>query len=118
MAKGDRSVAISDINDIAQALERYYSYNRVYPNDFGDISMGSNGTYSISDSGGLYNYTIGVPNTTTPASVPQTSDQYGQDYVIYATPADSRDTWILSQNEHSFQQHYASASTTAITGWP
>lgn len=118
MAKGDRATAISDINDIAQAMERFYTYNRVYTNDFGDLSMGTDNTFSIDDPAGLYTYSIGVPNTQAPATVPQASDQSGQSYVLYANPNSSRDTWVLSQNEHGFQQRYASESATAEKGWP
>lgn len=118
MAKGDRATAISDINDIAQAMERFYTYNRVYTNDFGDLAMGADNTFSIDDPAGLYTYSIGVPNTQAPATVPQASDQSGQSYVLYANPNSSRDTWVLSQNEHGFQQRYASESATAEKGWP
>ena len=118
MAKSDRATAISDINEISQALERFYTYNRVYSNDFGDLSMGADNSYSISDPATLYTYSIGVPNTQAPATVPQAGDQTGQSYVIYANPTGSRDTWILSQKEHGFQQRYASESTAAETGWP
>ena len=118
MAKGDRSTAISDINEIAQAMERFYTYNRVYTNDFGDLSMGADNSYSIDDPTGLYTYSIGVPNTQAPATVPQASDQSGQSYVLYANPRNSKDSWILSQNEHGFQQRYATESTAAVKGWP
>lgn len=118
MAKGDRATAISDINEIAQAMERFYTYNRVYTNDFGDLSMGADNSYSIDDPAGLYTYSIGVPNTQAPASVPQAGDQSGQSYVIYANTNGSRDRWILSQNELGFQQRYASESATAEKGWP
>lgn len=118
MARGDRATAISDINEISQALERFYTFNRVYSNDFGDLSMGAANSFSISDPAGLYIYTIGVPNTTTINNVPQ-SAKNGPSYVIYAKPtAKNRDTWTLTQNDIGFQQHYARSSTTAKTGWP
>jgi len=118
MAKADRATAISDINEIAQTLERFYTYNRVYTNYFGDLAMGADNSYSIDDPSDRYTYSIGVPNTQAPATVPQAADQTGQSYVLYANPKNSRDTWILSQNEHGFQQRYSSESATAKTGWP
>ncbi len=117
-AKSDRSVAIADINDISQALERYYTYNRVYTNDFSSLRMANNATFALPDPTGRYTYMIGVPNTTAVGAVPQGATT-GQSYVIYAAPLDgSRDTWTLSQDYMGFQQSYAEGSTTPVTGWP
>lgn len=120
IAKSDRSIAISDINEISQALERYFTYNRVYSNDFGDLNMGSNNTFTFHDNPGQakYDYTIGVPSTTTIGAVPQ-GGETGQSFVIYAKPATSgsRDTWTLSQDHQGTQQRYDKTSTVAQDGW-
>ena len=120
MAKGDRATAISDVVEISQALERYYSFNRVYSNDFGDISMASNTSFaaSIKDNQGLYNYYIAIPGSITVNNVPQT-EKTGLSYKLYAKPTGkNRDKWILSYDELGYKQRYVSGSTTAVDGWP
>ena len=118
-AKSDRSIAIADINEISQALERYFTHNRVYTNNFGNLRMAGNNTFALNDSTGKYTYMIGIPNSTAIGSVPQ-ANTTGQSYVIYAAPTANlnRDTWTLSQNHMGFQQSYAEGSTTAQDGWP
>jgi type IV pilus assembly protein PilE len=121
MAKGDRATAISDIVEISQSLERYYSFNRTYTNDFGELSMAPDGTFAdkVTDAAGLYDYYIGIPGTTAVNSVPQGLTN-GLSYAIYAKPTSkNRDTWTLSYNELGFKTHYASGGSTAvIDGWP
>jgi type IV pilus assembly protein PilE len=119
LAKGDRSIAVSDINEIAQALERYYTFNRTYSNDFADISMAAtNATFKINDDNALYDYYIAIPRATTVDSVPQSAAK-DFNYIIYAKPtARNRDQWTLSQNDLGFRYHYASDSTTSVDGWP
>lgn len=120
MAKSDRATAISDIVEITQSLERYYSFNRTYTNDFGEIAMASDAVFAdtVTDAAGLYDYYIGIPGTTAIGSVPQAATN-GLSYTIYAKPTSrNRDTWTLSYNELGFKTHYASGSTTVIDGWP
>lgn len=132
MAKGDRATAISDIVEIAQALERYYSFNRTYTNDFVNIAMASSTDATIEDAQALYTYHIVIPGTditvgTTTAAAAQSvinDNNAYLSYTIYAVPnAKNRDKWILSFNELGFKYYFASASSTvsdktAIDGWP
>ena len=132
MAKGDRATAISDIVEIAQSLERYYSFNRTYTNDFTNIAMSSASDATIEDAQGLYTYHVVIPGTaitigTTNAAAAQAvindNNSY-LSYTIYAVPnAKNRDKWILSFNELGFKYHFASAASpvsdkTAVDGWP
>lgn len=121
-AKTDRSIAIADINKIAQALERYYTYNRVYSNDFFTLSMASAaGVYQITDDPNAtkYNYTIGVPSTMAVSAGTPAAVSTGQSFVIYAKPitGKNRDTWTLSQDNIGVQQRYAHGSTTPEDSW-
>ncbi len=118
MAKGDRATAISDIVEITQALERYFSFNLTYTNDFKKISMASSSSFAIIDANSLYTYYIAIPGTITVDSVPQANSN-GLSYTIYAKPTSkNRDKWTLSLNEFGLKNHYASNSTTIIGGWP
>lgn len=120
MAKSDRATAISDIVEISQSLERYFSFNRTYTNDFGEIAMAPDTAFAntVTDSAGLYDYYVGIPGTTAIDGVPQAATN-GLSYTIYAKPTSgNRDTWTLSYNELGFKTHYASGNTTAIDGWP
>jgi type IV pilus assembly protein PilE len=121
MAKGDRATAISDIVEISQSLERYYSFNRTYTNDFRELAMAPDTAFAdtVTDAASLYDYYIGIPGTTAVDSVPQ-GQTNGLSYAIYAKPTSkNRDTWTLSYNELGFKTYYASGgSTTVIDGWP
>ena len=120
MAKSDRATAISDVVEISQSLERYFSFNRTYTNDFGEIALAPDTAFAntVRDPGGLYDYYIGIPGTTAIGSVPQAATN-GLSYTIYAIPTPrNRDTWTLSYNELGFKTSYASSSPPAIDGWP
>ena len=129
MAKGDRATAISDIVEITQGLERYFSFNRTFSNDFSDISMASAAAYNINDAQGLYTYYIILPGTTitpgtsTAAAIP-TSQTNGLSYTVYAEPnARNRDQWTIAINDLGFKYHFASALSAetdkkAKDGWP
>ena len=118
LAKGDRATAISDIVEITQALERYYSFNRTYTNNFAELHMAAEAAYTIKNSSGLYNYYIAIPNSTAINSVPQGA-QYGPSYSIYAKPTtNNRDKWILAIDGMGFKTHYASGTTTKLQDWP
>jgi type IV pilus assembly protein PilE len=118
MAKGDRTTAISDIVEITQALERYFSFNLTYTNDFEKISMASSSSFASNDANSLYTYYVAIPGTTTVDSVPQ-ANRNGLSYTIYAKPTSkNRDKWTLSLNDFGLKNHYASNSTTILGGWP
>lgn len=103
-AKSDRTTAITDIGDISLALERFYSQNRVYTNDFGGINMGNAGSANIQDTNLLYTYTI----TLTTA----------QSYTINAVPNKSRDIWTLMQDHLGVRTHCNTCPTPILNGWP
>ena len=122
-AKSDRSIAIADINEISQALERYFTYNRTYTNDFGNLNMGSDGDTEITDNQGVakYDYTIGVPSDTEVDDVPLGAGAAGLSYVIYAKPAanGSRDPWMLSQDHMGTKKRFKDNDPgTEEIGWP
>ncbi len=106
-ARSDRATALSDINQIAQALERFYTYNRVYTNDFGNIAMGAAGDFAITSVDGLYHYAINNV-----AADDQT-------YSILATPVakTNRDVFLLRQNQIGVQQQ-SSDGVVWSDGWP
>ena len=118
LAKGDRATAISDMVEITQALERYFSFNRLYSNDFFDLSMAAEPSFTINDPRSLYTYYVMVPGTTTPDEVPQ-SETVGTSYAVYARPtAKNRDKWTLSLNQFGLKRHAAPGSRTMLSGWP
>lgn len=118
MAKGDRATAVSDVIEITQALERYFSFNRTYSNNFADIAMANSASFTITDSSLLYNYYIAIPGNTAINSVPQGAKN-GLSYTIYAKPtASNRDNWSLAIDQLGFKSRYASGSTTKVDGWP
>ncbi len=129
MARGDRATAISDIVEITQALERYFSFNRTFSNDFSDISMANAAAYNINDVQGLYTYYIILPGTTitpgtsTAEAIP-TAQTNGLSYTVYAQPtAINRDEWTIAINDLGFKYYFASALSLetdkkAKDGWP
>ena len=106
-ARSDRATALSDINQIAQALERFYTYNRVYTNDFGNLAMGAAGKLSIASADGLYHYAI------------NNAAANDQTYSIVATPVakTNRDVFLLRQNQIGVQQQ-SSDGVVWSDGWP
>ena len=121
LAKGDRATAVADINDIAQSLERFYTFNRSYTNNFGNISMGTATSHAITGSEGLYDYLIIIdPGSRNVPSSADTADKTGQAYIIFAKPTGAnRDNWVLSQDETGRQQYFdESALSSPIEGWP
>lgn len=118
MAKGDRSTAISDIVEITQALERYFSFNRTYTNNFAELAMANSAAYTIKDAKLLYDYYIAIPSSTAVNSVPQGAKN-GLSYTIYAKPtSNNRDDWVLAYDELGTKTRYAKDSTTVVDGWP
>ncbi len=129
MAKGDRATAISDIIEITQALERYFSFNRTFSNDFSDISMANAAAFNINDAQGLYTYYIVLPRaaitpgTSTAEAIP-TAQTNGLSYTVYAQPtARNRDKWAIAINDLGFKFYFPSALSLetdkkAKDGWP
>jgi len=129
MAKSDRAAAISDIVEITQSLERYFSFNRTYTNDFSALSMAPSTAYTLIDKQSLYTYyiitpgTAITPGTSTVASKPSAETE-GLSYTVYAEPrSKNRDHWTISINELGFKFHFntltaSGTDKTATKGWP
>jgi len=106
MAKSDRSIAISDINDIALTLARFYSSNRSYTSDFKDLNMASSTQSTLSDAQQYYVYTLSIQNS-------------GEDYIIEAQPnVKSRDVWNLRLTDKGVKTSKLKTATTWDNGWP
>lgn len=118
MAKGDRATAVSDIVEITQALERYFSFNRTYTNNFADLRMADSAAYTIKDGKLLYDYYIAIPASTGVNDVPQGAKN-DLSYTVYAKPtSNNRDIWVLALDQLGYKSHYATDSTTQKDGWP
>lgn len=82
MAKSDRAVGISDIQQISLSQERFYSANRQYTDDFQELNMAAATSATFTDGSGYYDFTIATQNT-------------ASNFTIIAVPNKSRDTWSL-----------------------
>ncbi len=105
MAKSDRSIAISDINEIALVQGRYFSANRVYTNDYKNLNMSGSTTSSIAEQDGKYNYVLSIQNG-------------GANYAIEANPNRSRDKWDLKLDDKNLKTSKKTTDSTWVTGWP
>jgi len=104
-AKSDRSIAISDINEIALVQARFFSANRTYTNDYKDLNMSSATTSSIAEKNGKYNYVISIQNA-------------GANYTVEANPNKSRDKWDLKLDDKSLKTSKKVSDSSWVTGWP
>ena len=116
--RGDRASAISDIVAIAQALERYFSFNHAYTNDFAELAMANSATYTLRNKASLYDYYIAIPSTTAVDELPQGAKK-GLSYKIFAKPTPAnRDNWVLAYDQSGIKTRFAERSTRAQEGWP
>ncbi len=104
-AKSDRSIAISDINEIALVQARFFSANRTYTNDYKDLNMSSTTTSNIAEKNGKYNYVLSIQNA-------------GANYTVEANPNKSRDKWDLKLDDKSLKTSKKASDSSWVTGWP
>ncbi len=107
IARGDRANSVSDINNIAQAMERYYTYNRVYTNNFVNLAITPSTPPSIATStDGNYTYTLSLPGGV-------------QTYQILSVPvaASTSDTLQLRQDQTGLQERSEDSGFNWVAGW-
>lgn len=106
MAKSDRSIAISDMNDIALAQARYFSANRRYTADFSALKMASSATTIIADKKEFYNYTLATQNDEA-------------NYTVIATPdISNRDIWALQFTDMGVRSKKNTTGGKWEANWP
>lgn len=103
--KSDRSIAISDINDIALTQSRFYSANRLYTDDFKDLNMAATSKSTISDNQQYYDYTLTIQNS-------------GANYIVEATPTNSRDPWAMRLSDRGVKSKKLNTGSTWEQDWP
>jgi type IV pilus assembly protein PilE len=114
IGKGERSIAIANVNNIALALERYYTYNREYSNDFEDLKLAAAATRKYSESEGKYDFYIGIDDDTLLTAAP--AADAGQTYWIFANPtASGRDGFILRLTSLGEQARTDDSGTTWVS---
>lgn len=107
IARGNRSNAISELANIAQALERHYTFNRAYTADFQVLNMAASSSLTFTGAEGLYSYSI--------ANVAAND----QTFNIIAVPSSSfRDPYQISLNQLGRHQHRKGTTGVYTNGLP